>query len=127
MREDGEAGEDVEMEIPVVRADEEEVARPRPVGCPEEHRLFRSRVRYEGILEHVRVVVARVEKRDPFAYRGGSGLLPGEKLPEKGLFVVDEAAPRGEVGHIADDAGLRLRREGKGDAVFAEETPDEHP
>jgi len=127
MRKHGKAGENMQMKIPVGRAYEEEMPRPGPVGRAEENRLLPPGVGDERIFEHVRIVVARMEKRRSLAYRGGSRLLPCKDLPEESVAVVNKAAFFRKIGHVADNASLGLCAKRKIDAFDTEKIFDEPP
>ena len=87
----------------------------------EEHRPVAAAIRDKALLEHVRVVEARMQQRDALADRRRRGLLSGDELLEQPVDVVDLSAAVREVGHVAQDPSLGLRLNGEVDGLGAEE------
>ena len=67
---------------------------------------------------------ARVEERHALADRGRCGLFARDKLLEERVGVVHLSAAVGEVGHVAENPGLRLGGDGEVDGRGAEEPGD---
>ena len=111
------------MHFVVGRAHEEKVTRALPVGRAKEYRPFAAPVGDERLLEHIRVVEARMQKRRTLTNGRRRRFLACDEFLEKTVRIVDETSRVRDARHVAQYPRLRLARDIEHDPRRREKPP----
>ena len=105
-----------------IGADKKKMRRRGAVRRPEKDGTGAAGICDEKVLENIRIEFLHVKKGGAGANRRRSGLFARRKPPEQRVRIVNKARRCGQIGHVAQNAGFRLRPEGEVDGLLAEKT-----